>query len=109
MDIPIVKQKDVELFVKKDIVTIRGEINQEKPENFLDPFFDCVISQMGDKLVLDLRELRFLNSSGIKAIISFMLKRKTGSNVIMKANHASSWQRTSLKVLASLDDNISLE
>jgi len=109
MNISIIKYKDVELSAIDNIVTIKGEINQESPEVFLTPFFGNVIAQMENTVILNLKELQFLNSSGIKSIITFLIKRKPGSKVIIKSDTASTWQRTSLKVLANLDSKISLE
>lgn len=109
MEISVVKQKDMEIFAKGDTVTIKGEINHENPEIFLTPFFNKVLIQMDGNIVIDLRYLEYLNSSGIKPIIGFLMSRNPDWHVKIKSDPKSTWQRTSLKVLASLDDNIALE
>ncbi|MBN2443372.1 MAG: hypothetical protein JXJ04_18570 [Spirochaetales bacterium] len=109
MEIAELKQKDLEIYVTGDTIIIKGEINQENPEHFLTPFFTKVIGQMAGDIILDLKELEFLNSSGIKPLIQFLMKRNKQWRVKIKTNPFSSWQRTSLKILTGLDDNIVLE
>jgi hypothetical protein len=109
MEVTELKQKDLEIYVEDDTITIKGEINQENPEDFLTPFFMKIIEQMNGDVTLDLRRLDFLNSSGIKPLIQFLMKRNKQWRVNIKTNPHSTWQRTSLKVLTGLDDKIILE
>jgi hypothetical protein len=109
MEITAIKLKDLEIYAKDDTVTLKGEINQENPEHFLTPFFTKVIEEMDGDIILDLRELEFLNSSGIKPLLEFLMKRNKQWRVNIKSDPNSTWQRTSLKVLTGIDDNVVLE
>jgi hypothetical protein len=109
MKIMKIKQKDIEISVKDNMIVMKGEVNQEKPELFLTPLFKKVLAEMDQDIILDLRQLEFLNSSGIKPIIGFLIMRDPGYRVKIITAQNTTWQRTSLKVLAGLDDNIVLE
>ncbi|MBN2443375.1 MAG: hypothetical protein JXJ04_18585 [Spirochaetales bacterium] len=109
MKVMKIKQKDIEVSADDHIIVMKGEVNQEKPELFLTPFFKKVIAEMDRDIILDLTQLEFLNSSGIKPIIGFLIMRDPGYRVKIKTSPTTTWQRTSLKVLAELDDNIVLE
>lgn len=92
-----------------DTVYFKGELDDQNPGDVLDPFFDAVISQMGDSITIDISGLDFLNSSGIKCLIGFLSKRKPGSKVDIKTDSSKTWQATSIKVMQRLDkDNISI-
>ena len=109
MNIDEIKKDNTVIFAKDDKVVLKGEIDQAKPGEFLNPFFENVISQMNDSVILDVQELEFMNSSGLKAIITFVMNRKKDSKLIIKVDMDKTWQKTSLKVVASLDSNIIIE
>ncbi len=64
---------------------------------------------MEDKVTLDFSELEFINSSGIKCIVSFILEKDESSKVIFLIDSSKSWQEKTLEVIQSLDeDNIEI-
>ncbi len=91
-----------------DTVVLKGEINDINPDIFLSPFFDKILKSMGSTLTIDVSDLDFINSSGIKSLVVFIMKRPS-SKIIIQSDTSKSWQKTSLKILQSLDEkNIQL-
>jgi hypothetical protein len=92
-------------------VTIVGEIDMQDPSVILDPLFDKIhkgAMAAGLKLVnFDLRQLNFLNSSGIKAIAKWVMNLASApadKKYVIKIlqNKGISWQTTSLPTLTFL-------
>lgn len=95
---------------KGNTIYMKGEIDDVDPGVFLTPFFDLAKDQMDDIIRIDFTGLEFLNSSGIKCIVSFVMDKKPGSKIIFVTDPGKTWQKTSLEVIQSLDeDNISIE
>ena len=70
-----------------------------------------VVGREPEKIVLDLRELSFLNSSGISILSKFVInvrKRKNIQMVVMGAKK-NPWQNKSLKNLQRLMPSLKLE
>jgi hypothetical protein len=95
---------------KGETIYLKGEIDDVDPGVFLTPFFDLAKDQMDSVIRIDFTGLEFLNSSGIKCIVSFVMDKKPGANIIFVTDRDKTWQKTSLEVIQSLDeDNISIE
>ena len=64
-----------------------------------------------EQLTLDLRELKFLNSSGINMLSKFVIRiRKHGvSGMLVRGSNAYAWQGKSLKNLQRLKKDLVLE
>jgi len=93
-----------------DTALFEGEIDMQNPSDFLNPFFEDIASQMTKTVRLDFTLLEYLNSSGIKCIVSFVLSRPDNSQVIFVVDNNKSWQKTSFEVIQSLDEeNISIQ
>jgi len=93
------------------IVSIVGDIDMQDPSVVLDPLFEKIhkgVMGGGLKLVeFDLRQLTFLNSSGIKAIAKWIMNLSSApadKKYVIKIlqNKAISWQTTSLPTLTFL-------
>lgn len=98
------------LYGKGDTIFLKGEIDDAEPGIFLTPFFDLAKDQMDQTIRIDFRGLEFLNSSGIKCIVSFVMDKKPGSKIIFITDSGKTWQKTSLEVIQSLDEeNIFIE
>jgi len=63
------------------------------------------------ELVLDFRNLNFLNSAGINTISKFVITARRAENVALKVlgNSAISWQQKSLKNLQKLWAKVQIE
>ncbi|MCD4676821.1 MAG: hypothetical protein K8S18_12625 [Desulfobacula sp.] len=93
-----------------DTLFLKGEIDDVDPGVFLTQFFELAKEQMDQRIKINFTDLEFLNSSGIKCIVSFVMDKKPGSKIVFITDNSKTWQRTSLEVIQSLDeDNISIE
>ncbi len=67
--------------VVNDVLYIRGVIDALAPGEFMTPFFDklhqALVSGGTTKLVVDIRDLTYLNSSAIREIVSWIIKQKS--------------------------------
>jgi hypothetical protein len=70
-----------------------------------------VIDSGPTALTLDVRELQFLNSSGISTLSKFILQLRNNAaqSVVVRGNNAISWQPRSLKNLQRLLPQLILE
>ena len=101
-----------------DLVTIVGEIDQMSPRDFLAAFFELVhnmaMSEALAEVRVDLTGLRFLNSSGIKEFLSWILRRnrippEKKYRIHFLSDPSVTWQPVTLPRLRDLDaDAISL-
>ncbi|MBN2531752.1 MAG: hypothetical protein JXB88_02610 [Spirochaetales bacterium] len=95
---------------KGDTIILEGDIDHNDPEVFIKPFFEKVLSQMHEVLIIDIRNLEFLNSAGIKCLLDFLKAKPTDTRVLIKSDKKKTWQQKSMAVIKSLDEeNISLE
>ncbi len=95
---------------KGDTIYLKGEIDDVDPGIILTPFFDRAKDEMDEIIRIDFTGLEFLNSSGIKCIVSFVMDKKPGSRITFVTDRGKTWQKTSLEVIQSLDEeNISIE
>jgi hypothetical protein len=69
----------ISLRVEADTVFIAGEIDQLSPREFMAGFFELVhnmaLSESLAEVKVDVTKLEFLNSSGIKEFLSWILQR----------------------------------
>lgn len=72
---------------------------------------DDVIVQPPEILILNLRELRFLNSSGINVVSKFVIKVRQQKNMqlVVQGSTSIPWQGKSLKNLQRLMPSLELE
>jgi len=102
----------VSLQVDGNVVTISGEIDQVSPKVFLAPFFAEIHAAAEDEGVhevkVDICFLHFLNSSAVKELIAWVLKRNRlppGKKYVLDFIYDSSilWQRVTMPTLSQLD------
>ncbi len=102
----------VRLRVEGDTIYVAGEIDQLSPRDFMAGFLEIVHNMaLGENLALvrvDVTELSFLNSSGIKEFLSWILRRnrippekKYRINFLFDPTVA--WQPVTLPRLRDLD------
>ena len=62
-------------------------------------------------LILDLRDLQFLNSSGINTLSKFVIRirKHNASQVVVRGNNQFPWQKKSLRNLERLMPGLQLE
>jgi hypothetical protein len=104
----------VSLQADGNVVTIRGDIDQANPKTFLAPFFDEIhtsAEQEGlHEVKVDIRSLHFLNSSAVKELIAWVLRRNRlppGKKYVLEFIYDSSilWQRVTMPTLSQLDSD----
>jgi hypothetical protein len=102
----------VSLQVDGSVVTISGEIDQASPKLFLGPFFEKIHAAAEEESLhevkVDICSLHFLNSSAVKELIAWVLKRNRlppGKKYVIDFIYDSSilWQRVTLPTLSQLD------
>ena len=115
LGIETIKQDKVEISVDDIdtgfIISISGDIDMEDPGILLDPIFnkahEGMLSNKLKSIILDLKKLAFLNSSGIKAIAKWIMKLSEipdnkGYSIRILYDKATTWQVTSLPTLTFL-------
>ncbi|MDH3663658.1 MAG: hypothetical protein OEU92_27205 [Alphaproteobacteria bacterium] len=95
------------------VVTCEGSFRLRNGEEY-QPILDLLINAADAKpemLTLDVRELQFLNSSGINTLSKFVLhvRKHKASQVVIRGNHAFPWQTKSLKNFQRLLPELKLE
>jgi hypothetical protein len=100
------------LQVQGNTVTIQGEIDQQSPKDFLAPFFDEIHKAADQEnlheLQVDISGLVFLNSSAVKELIGWVLRRNRlppGKKYTLEFVYDSSilWQRVTMPTICQLD------
>ncbi|OUD11742.1 slr1659 superfamily regulator [Thioflexithrix psekupsensis] len=73
--------------------------------------FNQVVDSSVEKITLDLRELEFLNSSGINVLSKFVIKIRQKQNIqmIVQGSQKVAWQGKSLKNLQRLMPTLQLK
>jgi len=97
-------------------IAMRGEVNMLDPFPVLNTFFtqvhDYACSSSVPLVKVDLKMLKFINSSGIKVIINWirLMRRENVYNIHFICDATRTWQKLSFSVLKSLAmDRISFE
>jgi hypothetical protein len=100
-------------------VTVAGEIDQMSPRDFIAGFFELIHNMaLGENLAdvrVDVTRLLFLNSSGIKEFLSWILRRnrvppEQKYRIVFIYDPRVTWQPITLPRLRDLDpDAITLE
>jgi hypothetical protein len=95
-----------------NVVVLRGEIDHASPKAFLAPFFEEVhkaaLAEGLRAVRVDVRGLRFLNSSAVKEIIGWVLQRNRmppGTKYAIEFVYDSTilWQRVTMPTISHLD------
>lgn len=93
------------------LLKFKGNIDQANPGDFMDPMLDRVhervLSNKVPSVIADFTELQFCNSSGIKALINWVMKQMEmapDSRYPVKFLYSKkvTWQQTSLKAITFL-------
>jgi len=109
-----IKEKDYHIIYEPETGTIRceGLFQAMSAEGYAPAvqLFNSAADRHPDTLVLDLRDLEFVNSSGLKIIAGFAVSmRKKSVQLIIRGTARHLWQRKSLKNLKQLMPDLKLE
>lgn len=94
-------------------LTCSGSLRLYGPTEYA-PILDLVnrvVEQKPPTITLHVRDLKFLNSSGINTLSKFVIKVRDleRSGLVVKGSSAFAWQSKSLKNLQKLMPNLTLE
>lgn len=108
----IVKEANVELKIENNIIYMSGNIDCQKPRYFMEPFFSKAHKYFIDngikKVTVDITDLKFLNSSGIRELVDWVMKlselpEKQKYLITFLCNPDYLWQESSITTIAFLD------
>ena len=115
MEIKNIKTEDYQVSYKQEAQTIvlSGSLRLSGLEetNPVIKLLNDVLDENHENIIFDLRDLEFLNSSGINMLSKFVIKVRQKKNVRLKilASHQIPWQGKSLKNLQKLLPSLELE
>lgn len=109
-----IKTDDYSIYQLPDAATVvfQGLLRLDGMDEYK-PVMDLLLSaiEQTSKFTVDLRELEFLNSSGISMLSMFVVKVRQQGNIqlIFKGSNKVLWQTKSLKNLQRLMPSLQLE
>ena len=114
IEVKPVSESGIEMKTEGTTIFISGSINHPRPQVFMEPFIeevhDTIVKNNIKEVDLDITKLRFLNSSGIREIVDWVLKMsklpnedKYKINFICSSEHK--WQESSISTLIYLNQN----
>ena len=89
-------------------VVMSGAVEMRDPGDVLNPYWNAIDEQARDRslkrVVLDVRDLNFMNSSGILTLVRWItrLKNEPSYQLVLEYDRNVTWQRTSIPTLAKL-------
>jgi hypothetical protein len=96
-------------------VKITGAVEMREPGEVLNPYWTAIdeeaLRHRVQRVEVDLRDLSFMNSSGILTFVRWITRAKghpagAGYTLVLKYDRNVTWQRTSVPTLAKLAPNI---
>lgn len=96
-------------------VSVAGTVEMREPGELLNPYWTMIDEEArrhGVKRVeVDLRDLNFMNSSGILTFVRWITRAKghppgAGYTLVLKYDRNVTWQRSSIPTLAKLAPNV---
>jgi len=94
-------------------ITMSGAVEMRDPGDVLNPYWTMIDEEARRrnlKLVeLDVRDLNFMNSSGILTLVRWITRCKTqtdGYRLVLQYDRNVTWQRASIPTLAKLAPNV---
>lgn len=96
-------------------LVMSGAVEMRDPGGVLNPYWtrvdDMARAQQMKRVEVDLRDLNFMNSSGILTLVRWITKAKTHApeesyQLVLQYDRNVTWQRTSIPTLAKLAPNV---
>ena len=96
-------------------LSIAGAIEMRDPGDVLNPYWNMIDEEVRrrklKRVEVDMRDLNFMNSSGILTLVRWITKAKShpatdSYQMVLKYDRNVTWQRTSIPTLAKLAPNI---
>ncbi len=87
----------------KTIMSWIGMSESRSPGALLDPYLDGIIDELHGELLIEFRELEYMNSSTVQPIVQFIKKLDTNSlKATISYDKDSKWQAASFKALETI-------
>jgi len=96
-------------------VKMRGAVEMRDPGELLNPYWngldDAACAKSVKRVEVDLRDVSFMNSSGILTLVRWITRAKTHApgdayQLVLQYDRNVTWQRTSIPTLAKLAPQI---
>ncbi|HJW94682.1 MAG TPA: hypothetical protein VJ901_13770 [Thermoanaerobaculia bacterium] len=93
-------------------LTVSGAVEMRDPGELLNPFWTRIDQEARDRhlqaVEVDLRDLTFMNSSGILTLVRWITKLKVSNayRLVFQYDRNVTWQRSSIPTLAKLAPNV---
>lgn len=96
-------------------VSVAGTVEMREPGELLNPYWTMIDEEARrhgvDRVEVDLRDLNFMNSSGILTFVRWIMRAKghpagAGYTLVLKYDRNVTWQRSSIPTLAKLAPNV---
>jgi len=96
-------------------IAVSGVVEMREPGDLLNPYWLLVDEEARRQNIrqieVDLRDLSFMNSSGILTLVRWITKAKAhaavaGYKIVLRYDRNVTWQRTSIPTLAKLAPNV---
>lgn len=110
-----VKTDKILMEMRDKSVYLSGTVLVEQPAKFMEPFFidvhEAILDEGISEIKIDLRDLKFLNSSGIKEIVKWILKvdalpDETQYSLMFLYNPETLWQESFISSIVNLNPEI---
>ena len=94
-------------------VAMSGAVEMRDPGELLNPYWngldDAARAQKFQRVEVDLRDVNFMNSSGILTLVRWITRCKShgnGYHLVLQYDRNVTWQRSSIPTLAKLAPNV---
>ena len=93
-------------------LTMSGAVEMRDPGEMLNPFWTRIDEEARSRNVqsveVDIRDLNFMNSSGILTLVRWITKLKVSNayRLVIRYDRNVTWQRSSIPTLAKLAPNV---
>jgi hypothetical protein len=93
-------------------LTVSGAVEMRDPGEMLNPFWTRIDQEARNRhlqaVEVDLRDLNFMNSSGILTLVRWITKLKISNayRLVLQYDRNVTWQRSSIPTLAKLAPNV---
>jgi hypothetical protein len=117
LNIATVNNSGIEMKISGSTVIFSGSINHPRPGEFMEPFIqnvhDAIVKNGIRAIKVDITQLRFLNSAGIRELVDWVMKmsslpddQKYKIQFVCSTEHK--WQESSMSTLIYLNsENLS--
>jgi hypothetical protein len=89
-------------FIENRIV-FEGDMDDKNLDEILEQFFEKIIDQAKGNLIIDIRNLYFINSTGINKIIRFIIKCRLTCPITFHIDKTRIWQKKCVKTIKTID------